>query len=214
MRARSLVLLASIDFLSQAVTLLETGRSSDAAALLEPLCSQEPGNARAWFLLGASRHVLRDYERALEALDRSLELEPDNRQAFYAALAVLCDGKKPGMALERCEQRLRQSPGDTQLRFSAGAACEALGDMESALRHYEHAISIDPRCQGALQNRGIVLTALGRADEAVQSNRQFVGKQRRRVRKTRRRSCPRPGTTGHAAITLGAKPPDLAAIRY
>lgn len=166
--------MTSVDSLSQAGDLLAAGRPTDAAALLELLCSREPANARAWFLLGACRHLLQDYERALEALDRSLELEPGNRQASYAVLAVLCEGGKPKIALHRCEKLLRQDPGDAKLHFAAGVACEALGDMEGALRHYEQAICVDPRARGALQNRGIVLTTLGRAEEAVRSNRQFV----------------------------------------
>jgi predicted O-linked N-acetylglucosamine transferase (SPINDLY family) len=159
---------------TEAVALFQAGRSSEAAALLEPACARDPDNAQAWFLLGACRHALRDLESALAAFDRAIALDPANLQAAQAAIAVLCDAARPAEALARCEDLLSRHPDDSQLQFSAGFVREALGDFAGALDCYDRALALDPGFVRALQNRGIALTRLGRIHEALENNRKFV----------------------------------------
>src|SRR5258706_13805297 len=158
----------------EAIGLLQTGRFKEAARLLETACERGPGDARAWFLLGACRHALRDLESALAAFDRAIALDPSNLQAAQAAIAVLCDARGPAEALTRCEHLLSRHPDEAQLQFSAGVVCEALGDFSGALDRYDRALAIDPRLLHRCQNRGIGLTRLGRIEEAIESNRHFV----------------------------------------
>jgi protein O-GlcNAc transferase len=159
---------------SEALTLFQAGRFSEAAALLEPSVAHDPHDAQARFLLGACRHALGELGSALAAFDRVLLLDASNLQAAQAAIAVLCDARRPAEALERCEALLSRHPHDAQLHFSAGVVCEALVDFAGALERYDRALAIDPRLAHALQNRGIALTRLGRIDEAIASNRHFV----------------------------------------
>ncbi len=159
---------------SEAVGLLQAGRFREAAGLLESSCGRDPGDARAWFLLGACRHALRDLDSALAAFDRSIALDSSNLQAGQAAIAVLCDAQRPAEALARCEGLLSAHPDDAQLQFSAGVVREALGDFAGALDRYDRALAIDPGFVRALQNRGIALTRLGRIEEAIESNWRFV----------------------------------------
>ncbi|TMG79138.1 MAG: tetratricopeptide repeat protein, partial [Betaproteobacteria bacterium] len=91
---------------TEAVGLLQTGRFSEALLLLEPACLSNPADAHAWFLLGACRHSLRDLDSALAAFDRAIALDPSNLQAAQAAIAVLCDARRPAEALARCENLL------------------------------------------------------------------------------------------------------------
>lgn len=158
----------------EAIGLLQAGRFREAVGLLGPTCERDPSDARAWFLLGACRHALRDLDSALAAFDRALLLDASNLQAAQAAIAVLCDARRPAEALARCEELLSRHPDDPQLQFSTGVVREGLGDFAGALDRYDRALAIDPRLLPALQNRGIALTRLGRIDEAIASNRQFV----------------------------------------
>jgi protein O-GlcNAc transferase len=162
------------DPLAQAAALLGAGRAAEAEALLEPLCKSAPENTRAWFLLGAVRHMRRALDGALAAFDRAVALDPSNVQAAQAALAVLCEAGRAGEALPRCAPLLARHPDDAQVQFNVGAVHEAIGDPSRALAHYDRALALDPGFVSALQNRGIVLTRLGRVDEAVENNRRFV----------------------------------------
>jgi hypothetical protein len=48
-----------------------------AAKILEGVTTREPGNARAWRLLGAARHQHKDYAQAIEAYQKALAIQPD-----------------------------------------------------------------------------------------------------------------------------------------
>lgn len=163
-----------VDPLTDALSLLQAGRFGEALLLLEPACIRDPGNAQAWFLLGACRHATGTLDGALSAFDRAIALDPANLQAAQAAVAVLCDAKRPAEALARCRTLLSRNPDDAQLHFNTGAVCEAVGDYPGALQHYDRALALDSGFIRALQNRGIVLTRLGKAEEAVENNRKFV----------------------------------------
>ncbi len=159
---------------TEALSLVQVGRFGEALSLLEPACVRDPADAHAWFLLGACRHSLGTLDGALAAFDRVIALDPGNVQAAQAAIAVLCDAKRPAEALSRCRELLSRHPDDAQLHFNTGAVCEALGDLAGALEHYDRALALDPGFARALQNRGIVLTRLGRVEEAVENNRKFA----------------------------------------
>src|SRR6266704_5311835 len=159
---------------TEAVGLLQAGRFREAAGLLESSCGRDPGDARAWFPLAACHHAMHELDRALAAFERSLALDPENLQAAQAAIAAFFEGGKPEIALGRCKALLSQYPDDAQLHFSTALVCEAIGDLSAALRHYDRALALDSGFLGALQNRGFVLTRLGRLDEAIESNRRFV----------------------------------------
>jgi tetratricopeptide (TPR) repeat protein len=64
---------------------LETPRLSHLAAAFEQLTSQDPGDAAAWFNLALSQAWLGENRKALDALDRYLPLEEDDRRATEAA---------------------------------------------------------------------------------------------------------------------------------
>ena len=162
------------DLHSDALRLFQASRYRESATLLETRCAENADDARSWFLLGACLHRMRELDRALAAFDRSIQLDPENLQAAYAVIAVLNDAGRPEAALSRCNQFLLRHPNVAQLHFSTGVVCETLGDFHAALEHYDHALKLDPRSFAALQNRGIVLTRLGRIDEAVESNRRLV----------------------------------------
>jgi len=72
--SRSDAPVAAGDRLQEANRLLGEEKAEEAKALLEPLVSEEPENAQAWFLLGRARLLSREYEDALAAARRAVEL--------------------------------------------------------------------------------------------------------------------------------------------
>ncbi len=61
-----------------------TGRLADAARAFEQLTAEDANDAAAWYNLGLTRAWLGDNHRALEALDRYVNLEPDAARASAA----------------------------------------------------------------------------------------------------------------------------------
>jgi predicted Zn-dependent protease len=61
-----------------------TGKLSDAARAFERLTAEDANDAPAWYNLGLTRAWLGDNHRALEALDRYVNLETDDKRAAAA----------------------------------------------------------------------------------------------------------------------------------
>lgn len=121
----------------------EEGLFIPAEDVLRGLVNQDPKDAESWFDLGVLL-VNQNYSQpALEALDRSLALYPDNAVALtYRAGALTQLGR-----LEEAEAqfaRLAEKPGVresseyflgyAQLLFTKGAYPEALAKIENAIR--------------------------------------------------------------------------------
>jgi tetratricopeptide (TPR) repeat protein len=70
---------------SRALGSFETGRLGELAAALEQLTADAPDDGSGWFYLGLARAWLGDNARAVEALDRHLDREPDEERATTSA---------------------------------------------------------------------------------------------------------------------------------
>ncbi|MEN9704879.1 MAG: c-type cytochrome biosis protein CcmI, partial [Pseudomonadota bacterium] len=83
------------------------GRAQAAAAQLEDTVRRNPKDATAWFSLAQSRRTARDFEKANEAYDKALGLDPRNADAWadYADSLASSGGRtlagKPAKAIER-----------------------------------------------------------------------------------------------------------------
>jgi tetratricopeptide (TPR) repeat protein len=74
--------------LQEAEALLRAQKWAEAAAAFEAIASAEPTNARAWYQLGWARHGLGKYEQAIDAFQKSLDLNKGNRRAALSMYAV------------------------------------------------------------------------------------------------------------------------------
>jgi len=69
--------------LSAAVAKLQAQDSAAAAAIAERVVQADPGNARAWRLLGTAYHQMKRYDAAIQANRKALDLDPSNPVAPY-----------------------------------------------------------------------------------------------------------------------------------
>jgi tetratricopeptide (TPR) repeat protein len=82
---------------------------------------------------------------------------------------LLTDDAPPApaeMAIEDLTAEVEQDPNDPEALLSLAYAQQQSGDLEGALSGYDRVLELDPANQGALFNKGSVLLALGRNEEA------------------------------------------------
>ena len=83
--------------LAKAFGMLNSGDATGAAKILEDLTAREPKNARALRVLGAAYIRTKDYDKSLNVLHQSLEIEPDFPAAIYnIGVAYALKGDKEG----------------------------------------------------------------------------------------------------------------------
>ena len=106
-------------------------------------------------------------ERAVELIERSLELEPD-RADWHSNLAiVLRDRLELDQAIAACQRAIALDPQHANAHNNLGVLLRAQGRVVEAEAAYRAAIRARPDHSDAFTNLGILLTAQKRTQEAA-----------------------------------------------
>jgi len=110
-----------------------------------------------------------DYEAALKAAARALELRPDMAEAHYRRTWALCRSSRYEEARESCAQFKKFAPNDPRADGLMGLILTYQGKHEESVKAFKRALeaSGEPPHLGILQNYGLPLQKLGRFEEAL-----------------------------------------------
>ncbi len=149
-----------------------------AVHLLEELVESGRAFADAHHLLGLSYHMLGQSERALEALDHALALNPRYIEALmHRALVLDAMGRTYDAAkdLARARELDSSGPGDipkseaaklANMHATLGEAYAESGSLERAIEQYRRALELGPRFHDLRYRMARLLLDAGRAVEA------------------------------------------------
>lgn len=105
-----------------------------------------------------------EYELAIDAFRKALELNPENTEARVALAGALLALQRLEEAREEIDEALAQDPANTKGHWIAGALCEEQGRFQEAVRCYQRALEGDPNYAPAHQSLGRLLLAAGEVD--------------------------------------------------
>jgi len=97
----------------------------------------------------------RDFDRAIQDYDHSLQINPDSATAHYnrgVAYEFKYDYDRAFPDLDRAVQL---DPGDADSHFCRGLALEQRGDYERAIRDFDQVLRTNPKYAPAFYNRAI-----------------------------------------------------------
>ncbi len=101
---------------------MEAGNYARAAEALEALVAQEPENADAHFNLGLAYFNLGEYEKAVPAFERVLELDTERASAVYHNLGVLeYQRGRLNEAVAQFQAAIEADPEDPDTHYQLGA---------------------------------------------------------------------------------------------
>lgn len=103
-----------------------------------------------------------------------LQRQPRNARAHYILGLSHLFQQRPGEALERIEQALRNDRVNAQYHFASAACLAALGRAEEALSGYRRALQFRPKFFEALANLGNLLENARRFGEAAEAYRKAL----------------------------------------
>ena len=78
--------------LQDAIGLYEKGKFAQAANVFQQLSASTPSNAEAWVWLSKSRLKARDWDKAVQALEKAVQLQPANAQ-YHLLLGRACGSR-------------------------------------------------------------------------------------------------------------------------
>jgi tetratricopeptide (TPR) repeat protein len=124
--------------------------------------------------LGVALHRLQRHDEALEALNKAVQLKPDDPEPLWHMGNVLIDAGRSPEALLCLERTLRLNPKHGEAAYQAGHILHGLERFEEALAYLDRSARLRPDHALTLHMRALLLLRLDRLDEALTDNQRAV----------------------------------------
>lgn len=122
-----------------------------------------------WLNKSIDFYIKRNYDLALMAIDKSIELNPNNAILMNNKGIILNKLGRYDEALEFFNKAIIINPFDSKSWYNRGINQEMLSQPSEAVGSYTTATLLDPGNENAWNRGGIVLRNLGRYSEAIHS---------------------------------------------
>ena len=130
------------------------------------MLGNDPYRAVIFYRLGNVYRELGDDRKALESLNRALQVDPEMPEVHQSLGEVLYKMGETSEAVAHYCAALRLVPDDFQTHHNLGVALATQGKFEEAAVQFSEAVRLIPRSVNAQRNLAQALARLGRLDEA------------------------------------------------
>jgi tetratricopeptide (TPR) repeat protein len=125
-----------------------------------------PHLASSWYDLGDANLKAGRAQKAIPLYLQALKLTPSHWETRNGLVEALMATKQYPAARALLLQLLAERPQDGWLQYQLGKVCFALNEVHSAIRHFEHAITLDPNDADSRYWIGGIRQAMGDIDAA------------------------------------------------
>ncbi|HEX5385544.1 MAG TPA: tetratricopeptide repeat protein [Gemmatimonadales bacterium] len=126
-----------------------------------------PENPWGFYMLGLSAWKAGNQGEALHAFDEALALDPNHVKSLLNSSRVLIELGRAEEAVDRLNTALTVHSSSNDAYRLLGRAHALLGESDSAVGAYHHAIALDPRDAWAMNNLGLLYLDRGQAGDAL-----------------------------------------------
>ncbi|MEN6543377.1 tetratricopeptide repeat protein [Parvibaculum sp.] len=154
--------------IEQAQVFHRKGQFADAERHYRMALAQDPANAGVLRLMGVLAHEAGRNDRAIEMLQRALDVDPDYSTAHRNLAHVFALEGKNLDALHHYSEAARLDPADINALIEAARLqSDVLGNYEAALSAYDQGLRSAPNDARLHRGRGKMLAEMDRPDEAI-----------------------------------------------
>ncbi|MDD2772592.1 MAG: tetratricopeptide repeat protein [Elusimicrobiales bacterium] len=141
--------------LADAAALSEGGKYDEALAALAALAVKYPDYAQIWYLRGQIfRDGKKDAEKAIESLDRAVELNPSFADAYFLRGSMRGGLRQLGAALADMDKAVQYGPESAKFLSARGGLYLATGKTDAALADFLKAAELEPDYEPAQSGLG------------------------------------------------------------
>jgi len=123
--------------------------------------TRAPNNSAYYLMLGQNFYGLRDFEKAQAALEKAVEVDRNNVNAFLMLADTQAARGLLAQALATAERAVQQNPRDVRAHSGLGVMEEKSGNWQKAEEAYQKALQIDPQYGLGANNLAILLLEHG-----------------------------------------------------
>lgn len=159
----------AVDKKQQLNGLLQAGRWGEAKQLCTAICTRNPNDAEAWFMLAGINAQLGAFPEVVDCCRRLIALQPGNAGAYYNLGVAL-------QLLERTEEAkdcyiklIQLQPENSLAHANLGLVMRILGSQEDAIRHCRRALELQPTLSDAWNTLGLIHLDIAQHEEAIDS---------------------------------------------
>ncbi len=149
---------------------MELEADKDWPALLEHgrrWAKAQPGSGAAWFVLGLAYDKAGQTDKAIEAFQHALSINPKNADAWRNLGITYIDVSHPVEAIEAIQHGLRIQPEDANAWAGLGLAYDKAGQFTKSIEAYQQVMRINPTYTGIWLLLGSAYDAAGQFNNAI-----------------------------------------------
>lgn len=156
----------ALSYLYLGISMIRVGRGPDAVEPLAEYVRQDPTDSRGWTGLGTAHFARGEFQAAIEAFQRSLEIVPS--QPFVAKLlgrTYVVTGQN-AEAERALTQAAALNETDAEALYLLGRLYQSTGRLQDSAARFERTLELQPDHIKAKGFLGTVYYGLGRQDDA------------------------------------------------
>lgn len=153
-----------------------TGRVADRviSAYNALFSLDDADTARIYMGMGTDLAQDGNSKDALAALSKTLELQPDNGDAWFQVGLVHLDRQEPEAAAEAFQKAIALGGDSSKVHDRLAQAFADSGEHRAASKEFQRAVELDPSSAESLFRLGVALDKLENYEEAVKAFQQAV----------------------------------------
>ncbi len=153
---------------------LNAGRGDAGLALMLQASKLGPDDPLLFNNIGTALTMLKRFEEAISAFERSVALNPGFVEAQFNLGRLLVEVGRPDPAIASLKAALDLRPGFAHAHFELGKIYSSRHDYPAALEHLQRAIAAMPQMPEAHYQMGMLLLRMGKASSALASLQQAL----------------------------------------
>lgn len=151
----------------EAEQVFRKGDYTEATTLFEAYAERKPENVWGHYMHGISAWKAGDRGIAEQALQRAVELDPDNVKALVNLGRVLLEDGRAEEAKPHLEVAVDIAPDSDDVWRVLGNVQAAMGETDLAVESYRVALGLNAEDSWTMNNLGLVMIRMGQYEEAL-----------------------------------------------
>lgn len=163
---------------------LETGNTTLARECFTKVTELDPADADAWMQLANSCERDRFFERAIEAYERVLKIQPTDIQAAKRHAFLLTDLHLYSDSVTSLYRAAKLAPADEEIRYKLGVVELERDHNEEAESAFDFVLKKAPSHSAALHGRGVARARLAKNQSNAQKRAELLQSAERDLEET------------------------------